>query len=126
MSVFIQLSFLFFFFSFFIKVGVIYDRFQFLLETCFQLLVIFLCSDSERKYYVPRRFRGYRLNDMFWVFLLLYKIMSRTRVFLSSSSSLMNSSLKPVKSILNDEFKLLKPAYFTSNVSTCEIFKHSN
>ena len=47
--------------------------------------------------------------------------MSRTRVFLSLPSSLVNSSLKLVKSVSNDEFEPLKPAYLTSDASTCQI-----
>ena len=52
--------------------------------------------------------------------------MSRTRVFLSSPSPLVNSSLKPVKSASNDESEPLKPAHLTSDVFTCENFKHLN
>ena len=51
---------------------------------------------------------------------------SRNRVFLSSPKHLVNSSLKSVKSALNDEFKPLKPTYLTSDVSPCENIKHSN
>ena len=48
-------------------------------------------------------------------------IISRTRVFLSSLSLLVSSSLKPIKSASNDEFELLKPVYLTSDVSIYEI-----
>ena len=53
-------------------------------------------------------------------------IESRTRVFLSSPSISVNSTLNPIKSVLNDESEPLKPAYLTCDASTCEIFKHSN
>ena len=43
---------------------------------------------------------------------------SRTRMFLSSPSLLMNSSLKLIELALNDESETLKPNYFTSDAST--------
>ena len=52
----------------------------------------------------------------------MVEIKSRTRVFLSSLSLLLNSSLKSIKSVLNDESEPLKSAYLMSDASTCKFF----
>ena len=53
-------------------------------------------------------------------------ILSRSRVFVSSPKCLVSLTLKPIKSVSNDEPEPLKPAYLTSDASTCENCKHSN
>ena len=44
----------------------------------------------------------------------------------SSPNSLMNLSLKPIKSALNNKYELLHPVYFMSDESTCKNFKYLN
>ena len=41
-------------------------------------------------------------------------------VLLSLPSLLVNSNLKLIESTLNNEYEPLKPAYFTSDASTCK------
>ena len=47
-------------------------------------------------------------------------------VFLSSPKCLESLTPKSIKSVSNDKSEPLKSAYLTSDVSTCENFKHSN